>query len=63
MIAPNPKIGEISKAIDAFEQAIRKDMANCTDNRMIFENKWEVHDKREILMSLIRKEVTHESRN
>jgi hypothetical protein len=57
MSAPNPKIGEISKAIDAFEVAVRKDMANCKDNRIIFENKWEVHDKREILINLIR-EVT-----
>jgi len=63
MTTPNPKLGEISKALDAFEAAIRKDMANCTDNRMIFENKWEVHDKREILMSLIREESTNESRN
>jgi hypothetical protein len=54
MSAPNPKIGEISKALDAFEAAVRKDMANCKDNRIIFDNKWEVHDKREILINLIR---------
>ena len=60
--APDPRIGEISKALDEFEEAVIEITVTSIAGRSpgeIENLKWDRKEKREEMMNLIRRLIDH----